>query len=69
MRYNSILVLFASSILILTACGEETNNDTAPANTYLESRVSTIDLAKNSLKKNNQRIKEQNKNIDALIHQ
>lgn len=74
MRHSNVFVLFTSSILFLTACGEETNknNDGTianPVNSYLDSRVSAMELAKSSIKESNQRIETQNKNIDTLIHQ
>ena len=74
MRHRNVLILFTSSLLLLTACGEEekTNNDESiinPVNTYLDSRVSAIDLAKSSVQESNQRSNEQDKNINALVGQ
>lgn len=72
MRHSSVLILFISSALLLTACGEESNKNSDetinnPVNTYLDSRVSAMELAKSSVKENNQHVEEQDKNIDALI--
>lgn len=72
MKHSNILILFTLSLLLLTACGEKanSNNDESiknPVNTYLDSRVSATELAKNSVKKSNQRTNEQDANIDALL--
>ena len=74
MRHRNVLILFTSSLLLLTGCGEEekTNNNESiknPVNTYLDSRVSAIDLAKSSVQESNQRSNEQDKNINALVGQ
>ena len=72
MKYSNVLILFTSNLLLLTACGEDanSNNDESiknPVNTYLNSRVSAMDLAKNSVKESNQRTNEQDANIDTLL--
>ncbi len=72
MRNSNVLILLTSSLLLLTACGEEanSNNDESiknPVNNYLDSRVSATDLAKNSVKESNQRTHKQDANIDALL--
>ncbi len=72
MRHSNVLILFTSSLLLLTACGEEanSNNDESiknPVNTYLDSRVRATDLAKTSVKESNQRTHEQDANINDLV--
>ncbi len=72
MRHSNVPILFTSSLLLLTACGEEANSNNVesiknPVNTYLDSRVSTMDLAKNSVKESNQRTHKLDANIDALL--
>ena len=72
MKHSNVLILFTSTLLLLTACGEESNskNDESiknPVNTYLDSRVNALDLAKSSVEKTNQRTSEQDTNIADLV--
>jgi len=72
MKHNSIFIFLGALSLILSACGEETketHNNTAvnnPVNTYLDSRVDAMDLAKKSVAESNKRTEEQNKDMEAL---
>lgn len=72
MKHTNFLIFLTSTLLLLTACGneEKTSNDESiknPVNTYLDSRVSAMDLAKVSVKESDKRVKEQDQNIDALL--
>jgi len=69
---NSIIFVFtAASILLLTACGEETKENIkkeieAPVDNYMDSRVNAMDMAKQSVKESNKKVAEQNKALEAL---
>ena len=72
MKHTNFLIFLTSTLLLLTACGneEKTSNDESiknPVNTYLDSRVSAMDLAKVSVNESDKRVKEQDQNIDALL--
>ena len=72
MKHTNFLIFLTSTLLLLTACGneEKTSNDESiknPVNTYLDSRISAMDLAKVSVKESDKRVKEQDQNIDALL--
>ena len=70
---NSIIFIFtAASILLLTACGEETQKSVSkgienPVDNYMDSRVNAMDMAKQSVKESNKKAEEQNKAIKALL--
>jgi len=72
MKHCNVLILFTSTLLLLTACGEESNSKSDesiknPVNTYLDSRVNALDLAKISVEKTNQRTRKQDTNIADLV--
>ncbi len=73
MKNSSALILFIVNVFFLNACGEETNeskNKTAvqnPVDTYLDSRINAMDLAKESVKERNKRVEEQDKALESLI--
>ena len=72
MKNISIFILISVLSLLLSACGEETketHNNTAaknPVNTYLDSRVDAMDLAKKSVAESNKRTEAQDKAMEAL---
>ena len=66
MKKSSIFILGIVSLLILTACGEDTPERTSkvienPVNKYMDSRVNAMDMAKQSVKESNKKVEEQNK--------
>lgn len=71
MRNSHPLILCTLGFLIFTAC-EETPKEGCPetvknpADTYLDSRVDAIDMAKKSLRESNKRVEEQNKAMEAF---
>lgn len=73
MKNSSALILFIVNVFFLNACGEETKEThnkpavTSPGDTYLDSRVNAMDLAKGSVKKSNKRVEEQDKALESLI--
>ena len=71
MKNIGIFILCTSAILFLAACGDETKEGKAkkvknPVDTYLDSRVNAIDMAKESVKESNKRVNERNKAMEAL---
>ena len=70
---NSIIIIFCTAtVLLLTACGEETKESSSkgienPVDTYMDSRMNAMDLAKQSVQKTNQRMEEENKAMKALL--
>jgi len=72
---NSIIIIFCTAtVLLLTACGEETKESSSkgienPVDTYMDSRVNAMDMAKQSVKKENRRMEEENKAMKALLSQ
>lgn len=71
MKKTYILILCSLTGLLLLACSEsqEKNSSKAienPVDTYLDSRVNTMDMAKKSVKKSNKRVDERNKAMEAL---
>jgi len=56
--------------LILTACGEKSTQSTetkvAPTDSYLDSRVNALNMAKQSTKTSNEAVKKQNEIIEKL---
>ena len=71
MKNSIIFILCTTSILLLTACGEETTETSGkgienPIDTYMDSRVNAIDMAKQSVKETNKKVTEQNKALEAL---
>ena len=73
MKNSSALILFIVNVFFLNACGEETKEThnkpavTNPVNTYLDSRVDAMDLAKKSVKESNKRIEKQDKALESLM--
>lgn len=71
MNKHTKLILFSITSLLLIACGEDQNGSNAktienPVNTYMDSRINAMDMAKESVKKSNKRVNEQNKAMEAL---
>jgi len=70
---NCIILLFTTvSILLLSACGEETTENSTkgiqnPVDTYMDSRVNAMDMAKQSVKDSNKKVEEQDKAMKALL--
>ena len=70
---NSIIIIFCTvTVLLLTACVEETKESSGkgiqnPVDTYMDSRVNAMDMARQSVKKENQRMEEENKAMKALL--
>ena len=72
MKKNIIFIFCTVTVLLLTACGEETKESSGngienPVDTYMDSRMNAMDMAKQSVEKNNQRMEEQNKARKALL--
>ena len=72
MKKSSIFILSVASILVFVSCGEETKESSSkgienPVDTYMDSRMNAMDLAKQSVKKTNQRMEEENKAMKALL--
>ena len=62
------------TVLLLAACGEDEKESTSrgienPVDTYMDSRMNAMDMAKQSVKKNNERMEEQDKEMKALLSQ
>ena len=71
MKNSSTLILYTATTLLLTACGEKAKESSSeavnnPVDTYLDSRVGAIDLAKKSVKESNKRSEEQDKIMESL---
>ena len=71
MKNRIIFTTCTSIVLLLSACGEETKENNSkglgnPVDTYMDSRVNAIDMAKQSVKDNNKRVKEQDKALETL---
>jgi len=71
MKNSSTLILYTAIILLLTACGEKAKESSAeavnnPVDTYLDSRVNAIDMAKKSVTESNKRSEERDKAIESL---
>ena len=70
-RHNTLLLLALSSLLFL-ACGEDkketptSNSIVNPVNTYMDSRLNALDMAKESVKESNKRVEEQNEAMEVL---
>ena len=74
MKNSSTLILYAFTTLLLNSCGDEvkesgTNTMTNPVDTYLDSRVNAMDLAKESIEESNNRNTEQEEQMKALRKQ
>ncbi len=72
MKKSSILLLGMVSLLLLTACGEEEQERASkkienPVDTYMDSRVNAMDMAKQSVKDSNKKVEEQDKAMKALL--
>lgn len=65
-------ILISTTSLLLIACREKQNDSSKsqsvenPVNTYLDSRVSAMDLARKSVKESNKKVDEQNQAMEAL---
>ena len=70
-KLNTLILLTLTSFLFI-ACGEEKKESTTsttienPVNTYMDSRLDALDMAKESVKEGNKRVEEQNKAMEAL---
>ena len=74
MKKNIIFIFCTVTVLLLAACGEETKESSGkgienPVDTYMDSRMNAMDMAKQSVKKNNQRMEKQDKEMKALLSQ
>lgn len=74
MKNSNTLILFTLTLFLFGACGEEaTDNNTKtmknPVNTYLDSRLDAMDLAKDSLEESNNRNAEQEGLMNTLSKQ
>jgi len=77
MKTSIMLLCTAVTVLLLSACGEERteNSNTKNANmamgnpvdTYMDGRVSAMDMAKQSVKESNKKVEEQDKAMKALL--
>ena len=72
MKNNIISVFCIATVLLLGACGEETKENASksmenPVDTYMDSRMDAMDMAKQSVNESNNRIEEQNKAMKALL--
>lgn len=77
MKTSIILLCTAVTVLLLSACGEErtesSNTENAnkgmenPVDTYIDSRVNAMDMAKQSVKESNKKVEEQDKAMKALL--
>ena len=71
MKKPIIFTACTSIALLLSACGEETTETSSkgienPVDTYMDSRVNAMDMAKQSVKESNKKTEEQNKAMEAL---
>ncbi len=71
MKNSIIFITCTSIVLLLSACGEETKENNSkglenPVDTYMDSRMNVMDMAKQSVKDNNKRVEEQDKALEAL---
>ncbi|MCD6212829.1 MAG: hypothetical protein J7J02_07605 [Sulfurovum sp.] len=72
MKKNIIFIFCTVTVLLLAACGEETKKSSAkgienPVDTYMNSRMDAMDMARQSVKKNNKQMEEQDKAAKALL--
>ena len=72
MKKNIIFIFCTVTVLLLTACGEETKESSSkgienPVDTYMDSRMDAMDMAKQSVNESNKRMEEQNKAMKALL--
>jgi len=74
MKKNIIFICCTVTVLLLTACGEETKESSGngiknPVDSYMDSRMDAMDMAKQSVKKNNKRMEKENKAMKALLEE
>ena len=72
MKKTIILLSSTAIIFLLSACGEETTGSSSkgienPVDTYMDSRVNAMDMAKQSVKESNKKVEEQDKAMKALL--
>jgi len=72
MKKNIIFIFCTTTVLLLAACGEETKERANkgiknPVDTYMDSRMNAMDMAKESVKESNKQVDEQNKAMKALL--
>jgi len=74
MKKHHPLILLTLTSFLFIACGEDKKESTTsttienPVNTYMDSRLNALDMAKESVKESNIRVEEQNKVMEALTH-
>lgn len=66
------LICCVSALFMFNACGQETKENSHtdmenPVDTYMDSRVNAIDMAKQSAKESNHQTEEQDKAMKALL--
>ena len=72
MKAHYKFILISTASLLLMGCGESQDDSINskiienPVNTYMDSRVNAMDLAKESVKNSNNKVDEQNKAMEAL---
>ena len=72
MKAHYKFILISTTSLLLMGCGESQDDSISsktienPVDTYMDSRVSAMDLAKESVKNSNKKVDEQNKAMEAL---
>ena len=72
MKAHYKFILISTTSLLLMGCGESqdesisSNTIENPVDTYMDSRVNAMDLAKETVKNSNKKVNEQNKAMEAL---
>ena len=72
MKAHYKFILISTTSLLLMGCGESQDESISSktienlVDTYMDSRVSAMDLAKESVKNSNKKVDEQNKAMEAL---
>ncbi len=73
MKKTITVLSFTLIIFLLSACREDTTESSSskkmenPVDTYMDSRVNAMDMAKQSVKESNKKVEEQNKAMKALL--
>ncbi len=72
MKKNIIFIFCTVTVLLLAACGEKTKENSSngienPVDTYMDSRMNAMDMARQSVEKNNKQMEEQDKAMKALF--
>lgn len=71
MKKHTKLLLLSLTSLLFISCGDDksesqTKSIENPVDTYMDSRVHAMDMAKESVKESNKRAEDQNKAMEAL---